>query len=78
MSQEIKNFTESKTNKENKKNNEFTFNEHETTTLKLYLDAIENTQPLSTEEEHELGRRSMQGDIAARIEKNVKDYLASL
>ena len=75
MSQEIKNFTESKTNKENKKNNEFIFNEHETPTLKLYLKAIEKTQPLSTEEEQELGRRSMQGDIAARnklIEANQK------
>ena len=66
MSQQAKQYTQSNLNKENKEKKEFTFNEHETSTLTYYLNAIKKTQPLSTEEEHELGLRSMQGNIRAR------------
>ena len=66
MSQQAKQYTQSNLNKENKEKKEFTFNEHETSTLTYYLNAIKKTQPLSTEEEHELGRLSMQGDFRAR------------
>lgn len=72
MSQQVKQYTQSKMNKENK---DFIFNDHETSTLKQYMKAIKETQPLSTEEEHELGQRSMQGDFRARnklIEANQK------
>ena len=43
--------------------------------LNHYLEQIEGNQPLSTEEEQELGRRIMSGDIAARnelIEANLR------
>ena len=72
MSQQVKQYTQSKMNKENK---DFIFNDHETSTLKQYMKAIKETQPLSNEEEHELGQRSMQGDFRARnklIEANQK------
>ena len=43
--------------------------------IELYLDRIENNKPLTTEEELELGQRSMSGDTAARnrlIEANLR------
>lgn len=46
--------------------NDFLFSTENNETLTAYLDAIKKTQPLTTEEEHELGRRSQMGDIDAR------------
>lgn len=56
-------------------NQDFHFSDHETPSLAVYTKAIKNTKPLTTEEEHELGRRIQMGDIEARnklIEANQK------
>lgn len=56
-------------------NQDFHFSDHETPSLAVYTKAIKNTEPLTTEEEHELGRRIQMGDIEARnklIEANQK------
>ena len=49
--------------------------ENRTEVLNHYLEQIKGNQPLTTEEEQELGRRIMSGDIAARnelIEANLR------
>ena len=49
--------------------------------IELYLDRIEKNKPLTTEEELELGQRSMLGDTAARnrlIEANLRFVISSV
>ena len=47
-------------------NQDFLFNNNCTDALTAYMEDIKHTQPLTTEEEHELGRRSQLGDTNAR------------